>query len=326
MELFAIWLTESGFARLVGDRLGEELAEARREREDKAYVRAGEIVDVVEGWELYQGRAITAENVRAWLGQVESHVDQRMLFKLLQNMRFFRDVEVREMFSNAHNWIRSQLPVPVKRSKAQRRGDIVVCFLDGAGKSGAHYGGLYARANGIRAENVRQLKGGAISGPAVEPRREFGVVVVDDIVGTGDTLIGGLRELGESRHLGRIGVDVPLAVVVVCSTPKGERRVRAHLQEAMPNADLEVCERLGPTHCAFGENLGVWESEEEADAARTLAADLGLRVDRRRPLGYAGQGLLVTFSRNCPNNSLPILHGSGKGRNPWKPLFARTKA
>ena len=45
--------------------------------------------------------------------------------------------------------------------------------------------------------------------------------------------------------------------------------------------------------------------------------------DKRRPLGYRGQGLLLTFSRNCPNNSLPILYGTGKGTARWTPLFPR---
>ena len=46
--LFAIWLTETGFARLVSDQLGDELAEARRQREDAAYVQASEIVDLTQ--------------------------------------------------------------------------------------------------------------------------------------------------------------------------------------------------------------------------------------------------------------------------------------
>ena len=81
VELFASWLKEGGFSHLISDQLGDELAEARQQREDAAYVRADEIAQVTEQWGLYQGREIGAEQVRRWLSQVSENVSQRMLFK-----------------------------------------------------------------------------------------------------------------------------------------------------------------------------------------------------------------------------------------------------
>ncbi len=186
VDLFAVWLREGGFSRLVSDQLGEELAEAKLQQEDAAYVQAKEIVDVASEWDLYQGREITADQIRAWLEQVESNVEQRLLFKVLQNVRFFREREAREKFSEAHRWIRSKLPVPVKKSRAQRRDDIVVSHADGPGKSGAYYAALYANENEIVSGNVvAPSELGNVLG-SMRNGRQIGLVIVDDMIGTGN--------------------------------------------------------------------------------------------------------------------------------------------
>ena len=42
--------------------------------------------------------------------------------------------------------------------------------------------------------------------------------------------------------------------------------------------------------------------------------------------GYGEQGLLLTFPRNCPNNTLPILHGNRPGEKGWRAIFPRRKS
>ena len=126
-----------------------------------------------------------------------------------------------------------------------------------------------------------------------------------------------------SPRLG-VGIKIPLSIVVLCGTHEGESRVRSYLEDSMSNADLEICEVLDKNHFAFSKSVGFWESEEEKQIAKTLLRDLGVRVHKGIPLGYGNQGLLLTFPRNCPNNSLPILHGSGRGDNKWYPIFPRS--
>ena len=325
VALFGAWLEEGGFTKFGSNQLGEELATAKQRREDEAVVSAGEIVGVVERWGYYQGRETTAEDVRAWLDQVDLSVDKRFLFRLLENIRFFGDSEVGDMFRSAHEWMRSKLPVPVKRSRAQRRDDVLVTYVDGPAKSGAYYGEIYARVNEINKRNVveRSALGGRLSSAGDAPR---GVVVVDDFIGTGNTLTDNLETL--VNELGKVGVgtEMPLSVVAICGTTTGERKVRRYMTDRMPNGDLEVCEKLGERHYAFGEGRGFWGSEREQEEAKALVTQLGAKVQRRDPIGFQGQGLLVVFSRNCPNNSLPILHAASKGGRQWRPLFPRSKA
>ena len=325
VELFGSWLVEGGFTRLISDQLGDELAEARQEREDAAYVHAKEIVELVEKWDLYQGRQIASDEIRAWIEQVEPHVEQRILFKVLEHVRFVREPEVREMFAHAHGRIRSKLPVYVRRKRSDRRNDILVTYVDGAGKSGAYFAGIYANENRIISKNVIEPSMIEKSIGDLREEEEYGVVVVDDMIGTGDSLVENLTKLNDKFSDMGIGTKIPLALVVICGTKNGELKVTKFLEENIPNSDLEICELLDNRHFAFSDDRGFWESEEEKNTAKSLIRDLGSRVRRRSPLGYAQQGLLLTFPRNCPNNSLPILHSFGRGEYGWNPIFRRAK-
>ena len=326
VELFAVWLKEVGFPILISDKLGDELMSAQQVTEDAAYVRADEIVKVTSSWNLYQGRQITADDVRSWLQQVESNVEQRALFLLLENLRFYGDAEVRELFDAAHSRVRQKLPPFVRKSRVQRREDIVVSYAGGPGKSGAHYAALYANTAEIISHNIIPPDRVSEFISSLRDSKETCLVIVDDVIGTGHNLVGQLNELSEPFAEAKIGTNVLLVVVVLCATVEGENRVRKYIAERWPNADLEICESMGEDHFAFTDSLGFWDTDGQKSIAKSLVTNLGVRVQRRKPLGYGDQGLLLTFSRNCPNNSLPILHGSGKGHSPWTPLFRRTKS
>ena len=199
-------------------------------------------------------------------------------------------------------------------------------YGDGPGKSGAHYASIYAAVNEIAATTIVVPGEVASAVGSVEPGKQVGVVLVDDMLGTGNNMVERLSDLSAGLREAGIGTEIPLSVAVLCGTPKGEAAVRAFLEREMANADLDVCETIGEDSFAFPKGLGFWESVEEKNVAKTLARDLGVRVQKRSPLGYGEQGLLLTFSRNCPNNTLPILHGNGRGEKSWRAIFPRRKS
>ena len=323
IELFGRWLRDGGFAQLVDGHIGDELEQRRRLEEDAAYVRSEEVVDLVGRWPVYQGHKLTEDRVRAWIDQVESNVARRQLFKLLQNVRFVTDEHVHEAFHGAFANLVHRLPEFVLRKRTQRRRDVLVTYLGGAAKSGAHYASLFAKANRIMQGNVvspERLGRAFLDG---EQDRIAAVVIVDDMIGTGNAVTGDLNSWADNlRELG-IGSTVPLFVCVFSATVEGEAKVRRFLHRRFEDCDLEVCEMLDERNFAFADGLAFWDSESEKERARSLVIDLGAAIDKRRPLGFRDQGLLLTFSRNCPNNSLPILFGTGKGNARWTPLFPR---
>jgi len=326
VSLFGEWLREGGFSHLVSDKLGDELATAKQGREDKAYVHGQEILTLVDGWDTYRGNQITSDEVRAWIGQVESNIERRILFKILQNIRFFREPEIREKFKQAHRRIRTKLPDFVQRARSARRNDIFVTYGDSPGKSGNHYAGLYANENEIISGNTMAPAEIVSAVSAVAPGRQVGVVLIDDMLGTGNNMIDRLSSMSPNFMKVGIGTEIPFLVVVLCGTSQGETAVRDFLGQEMKNADLEVCERLGEDRFAFPKELGFWETDGEKNMAKTLVRNLGASIQKRNPLGYGEQGLLLTFPQNCPNNTLPILHGTGRGEKKWRPIFPRRKS
>ena len=325
IELFSSWLKQHGLAKLIDDPLADELESKRREIEAKAYVSSEEIVGLVDQWDVYGPRKVTEDRVRMWLGQVPSVIERRLLFKLLMHVRFVSYEQAQERFASVHSLIRKQLPVRVQRKRIQRRDDIYVSYVDGAGKSGAECARMYANVNEIVLTNVISPEEIHDRLRDVDGEAKAGLVVVDDFIGTGSTLESGLQKMQEIFQQADVGSRHPLLVVALCGTREGEKRVSEYIDRTMPEANLRVCEVLAPEHYAFHDESNIWESEVEMDSARTLVANLGERVQRSSPLGYKNHGLLLTFWRNCPNNSLPILHGRGKRSSPWEPLFQRIR-
>ena len=321
--LFGRWLRDGGFAQLVDGHIGDELEENRQREEDKAYVKSDEVVELANRWSLYQGNALTEDRIRAWIDQADSNVARRQLFKLLKNMRFVTEIRVQEAFQNAYDTIRRRLPVFVQRKRSQRRHDVLVTFFGSAAKSGAQYASQFAKANLIVQQNVVAPERLATGFRKNKDVGISAVIVIDDMIGTGSTLAGDLESHCRVLQELEIGSTVPLFLCVLCGTVQGEAKVRRYLEGNFDDSDLYVCETLEEHHFAFGEELGFWDSDLEKQQAKSMVMDLGARVDKRRPLGYRGQGLLLTFYRNCPNNSLPILFGSGRGEPRWTPLFPR---
>lgn len=106
---------------------------------------------------------------------------------------------------------------------------------------------------------------------------------------------------------------------------EGEDKVRSTLEKLDKSSDLIISETLQNKHFSFKTDSSIWLDNNEMYRAKDICQRLGTSIDKKRPLGYEGEGLLVVFSRNCPNNSLPILHSHGRAEQPWKPLFERIK-
>lgn len=327
VPLFERWLINQGFNYLIADQLGDELEEKKQKDEDDAYVTDAEIGDVLDAWPSYRGVQVTIHLVRDWLSQVESHINQRLLFKLLQNLRFFGEAEIRLKLKAAHERERAKFKVIIRKSKAQRRKDIWVTYVDGPGKSGAQFASYYAEENLISTTCIKEMTDLDISieRGKLDSEDVSNIVIIDDFIGTGSSLRSGLLEFYKKNGQGIKASKVNVLVVVVCATKTGEDEIRKNLVALDINSDLVVLESLSSRHFAFEEGAQIWANLGEMFAAKDLCQRLGVSIDKHRPLGFKDQGLLLVFSRNCPNNSLPIIHSSGKPRSIWRPLFERVK-
>ena len=327
LKLFERWLEDVGITKLISSTLSDELENELEEAEDLAFVKSLELEQVTKTWALYRGQCVTSENLRAWISQVKDFHEQRLLFKLSQHLKFVSIPQISELLKYAHIRVnRKILTTPIRETKIEKRRDLFLTYLDGPGKSGNQYARLYAKENGILLDCVQEPyklnrfledKDGSTERPSA-------IVLIDDIIGSGRTLSEGLTHfIAKYKNLFQEH-EIPLLVIVLYSTQEGEEVVTKILNTYKDiNATLDVCEYLGNEVYAFpSEGVGFWKDATERNIAKALCTKLGSGL-YKDPLGYASQGLLLTFPDTCPNNTLPIFHRAKSGEKNWNPLFAR---
>jgi len=324
LPIFRSWLVDVGTSQLVADALAEELASAALAMENAATVRSDEVVAVAHGWPTYRGRPISSDEIRRWYQQVESPIDQRILFKLLKRTKVYSETLVRERLRSAHAIIRSALPDFVIRKRNERRTDVVVTFIDGEGKSGARFAHDYAEENAIAADCVvSPLK---LRDRLLDPvKRPGALIIVDDIAATGQSVCDNLDKV--LTPLRDCLAPTKVRIITLVATDTAQAKILKHLSNwSEIDIDFRACEMLAPEVTAFPhDHLGVWASDDEAERARALCTDRGSQIYKSNPLGVGGLGLLLVFPTTVPNNTLPILHSHSRANNSpgWMPLFPR---
>lgn len=326
LPIFERWIREVGVSKLIASTLADDLEDALQKANDTAYVKASEIETLVKEWPLYRGREVTGESVRAWLDQVQSAQDQRLLFTILKHLRFVTTPQIGELLENAHDRIVIRgLPPRLRQYKNEKRRDIIVSYLDGPGKSGAAYARIYAKEVGLLMECV--VEPGKIE-KRVSSEKEpcQAVVVIDDLAGTGRSIAEALEQFEKEAGASLLKRGIPTFLIVLFATEDAEQSIQAvarRFTESGLRINIHVCQSLGVNDRAFPvENPGFWPDEQTRDRAKALCVRLGTGL-YKEPLGFGSKALLIAFPDTCPNNNLPIIFGSRSGPQKWSALLQR---
>jgi hypothetical protein len=323
VPLFEYWLTEYGLNKLITSTLGDELEESIRAAEDKAHVTAKEIQTLASRWPIYRAQKVDGEKIRAWLDQEPDILNQRLLFKMLENMRFLSPPEIEEYLKTAHaHVVRPVIGVQPITRRTDRRSDVLITFVDGVGKSGLQYARTYAKTNAVSTQRIIEPTAlGKRLASAREEELPKAIIIVDDVIGSGYTLSDGLARMLDNLAPQLIKLKIPFLVISLIGTEDGEKKVKATLEQYGVAYELYLCEILPLNYCAFPEDgYGFWDNDEQMHKAKSLCLQLGSKI-YKQPLGFKNQGLLLVLPETCPNNSLPILYSAKVGV--WTPLFPR---
>ena len=325
MDLFRMWLISGGYKDLTADTLGEELESARLSEEDSAQVTPNEVVALSKKWPVYNGIGVNETRIQAWLDQVETELDKRLLMTLLENTRLLSEHDINTRFREAYDTVKLELQSWFPENKMQVRQDLMVSYCDGEGKSGQAYASRFAKANKISTNCISgefKFRDKLLQLEENTNVTINGLIIVDDLIGSGDTLSKSVPEfLDENVDLIK-DRSMTVHIIVLLATTEGEAKLRKVLAK-YDFISLVICENLNDNNYAFtGQNL--WNSEEELYRAKELCMSLGVKVAPKTPLGYKNQGLLLVLPDRCPNNSLPILH-SNASDGTWNCLFERAK-
>jgi hypothetical protein len=316
IPFFARWLKEVGFREISTTFTDVATMETRRREEEASRVSAEEIVAICSRWPHYKGRRIGTEEVRAWLDQFGSNVDQRLMFTLVQHVRIYSEDELRSKLRDAHGIVSRGL-VERRAHRQMKRSDILVSYLDGPGKSGAHLARLYVDENGLYKENMIEL---ADLEAGLSRDNVQAIVFVDDFVGTGDSATNYLEKLWKEFGETLSANNRKMFFVSIAGFGAAVDRVARKVEQLQMQISIHVCDALGDDKHCFSHSSQLFACDNDRVAATDIAYRKGVALCKQAPMGYGDCQALVVFSHNCPNNTLPILWDKSQQ---WNPLFRR---
>ena len=324
VPLFKSWLTHKGVREILTTFSDLDAILERRKREEESYVKSDEIVNLVSRWGLYQGVRITEDQVRMWLAQFGDYFNQRLMFKILQGLKYYSDDEVRAKMKEAHGIVARGL-VRYKKYKQVKRGDILVSYLDGIGKSGGgRLAKLYADENEIYKGNVVEL--GKLTETLTEAIRKQddvqAVVFIDDFIATGESASKSIRKLIDDCGDVLKSPKLVFYILSITGFDNGVKNLEKTIFDLKLPVSVHICDPIDETYKCFDINSRMFPEEGERLQAMQLAKEFGYQIVKENSLGFGNCQSAIIFPDNCPNNNLPILWAESENP-PWTPLFKR---
>lgn len=316
-RFFEKWLVETGLSQISTRFLDEDAIEEMRLREEKLYVRDEEIVQLIDSWGTYMGVKKETGHVRKWLNQFNGVKEQRLMFKLLKNLRFYNQVQVREAVRTIHSRVKTHR---VQKEGERKRRDILLSAFGDVDKSDSSFARIYRQENDIFHKNITGRDKLASFFEKEDSDRIRALVFVDDIFGSGTQKSGALKRLNEELGTVLANRDIRVYITAICGFRDGLERIEGVTQKTEFDTEVYTVHELTEADKCFGEDTAFFESDSDRREAKQIARRYGGKLDKKQPLGYRGSELLVVFHENCPNNSLPIIWKETKD---WTPLFAR---
>ena len=193
----------------------------------------------------------------------------------------------------------------------------------GAAGSGSHLLYYFRNTNGLPAE-IFATSSDLLSRSQDRLEGLERIVLLDDLCATGKTADKYYNELVKpflTTHSNRD--DVGILYLTLFATARGLERARGHF-------DSHTAMYLDDTYRCFDDVSRYFDSDGRIGEHRTpcveaarILSKYGRQLYLQHPLGYENSQLLLGFSHNIPNNTLPIFWSNGSSSQRWFPLFRR---
>lgn len=315
VPLFCDWLIEKGFHELIIEHTDIDDHLRRKKKEEEAKIQSQEIVKLVDSWGCYLGKKITTDHLRAWLEQFGSPFEQRLIYNLLTQIKFYTQDLIRQKMKEAFGIVTRSFTRHIEPGKAKLK-QILVSYLDSPGKSGSSYAKLFADENNIYSKFVvsKSELATKIKDKSIEV-----LVFVDDIIGTGDSSIRYFKDL-ISQNIFYEKKNFKIFFISITGFQTGKEKLQHFLSEHSLDIRIHICDELDSSCKVFSDNSKFFPNQNNKQRVKDLCYKFGTELVRDAPLGYGDSQSWVVFENSCPNNNLPILW---EERVNWSPLFKR---
>lgn len=324
VPVFERWLPKHGPREIVLGTGDDDTLISRQRAIEALRPSHKELSDIAGRWKSYRGEDVRAEQIAEWLKQFGGPSEQRAVLPILNSLRFYTRASIDTHLGDLHQYVLRELARDgyqyTLQGRQRARRDLLVCALEGGGSGSSQLVKPYREENKIQRDCA--LDPGQV--PAVLAHRAGeirAVVILEDLIATGGTARGRLRELyAEWTAEEPWPEKVDVFLLTISGFEKGVNRVKQAAAELKWPLVIRVADPLGEEQRCFGERSAFFEIESDRERAKAICAEVGSRLSPRDPLGFGDSQAAICFEYRCPNNSLPVFWKAGEN---WAPLFAR---
>lgn len=325
------WLVEIGGNELISSFTNEEAVQIYMDDEKKNYVSDKEIQKFLEnkGLSAYRSRPIEISHIRSWLNQFDDNQERRLMFNILSKINYYDGFKIREKIKLIHKRISRDLPhivltVDEISKRDRQRKDIIVSGFDKLGKSTPLYARIYRQENDVISKNIvfpNKLKS-LISSSS---QKISSIVFVDDIIGSGETIIKEMNNL--NKDIGSVlkEKNIKVYITAIVGFEKGVENIKKSLKDIDFNFEVYCPDGIAENETCNADNSILYsdsiEKERTIEVIKKYHQRLCLNSEYFTPFGYKNEGLLVAFYEACPNNTLPLIWKTEEGK--WNALLNR---
>ena len=187
--------------------------------------------ELSSNWGPYShGQRIDGERILRYLEQFGDPRDQRLVFQILRGIHFIGFTDESRMLSEFYRYLGTQMK---KRYGDWSRNRIRVSYVGPPGKSSAAMARLFVKENGLL-----RGEGGVVSPAGLKAAGSRGVkdvVLIDDFVGSGDSLVEYINEF--SRF---VSDDQYVYLFIVAGMIRGVEAVTRGAEQALGRDRVSV--------------------------------------------------------------------------------------
>lgn len=262
---------------------------------------------------------VSYEDIVVWLNNFEEE-EQANALRLLGYMNFFTSDRIYASLKNSLEQIVTDIPhgkIKIVAVRAMKK--------DAEGIHGGHSGHMISYYARKVAEVVNKKRISVINEKCLEELRsshrdaQYTIVFIDDIFGSGDTLLDFYNYISRPRRLPKAWRVVALSVVYMPQAVGKLKRVRIKLYG---EPVISIFKAIRDAGMADSYNEPIYKNLAIKYGRKLYQAKAG----EIKTLGYKNAQALVAFEYGVPNNTIPIIwasaNESGTGYD-WHPVFPR---
>ena len=253
---------------------------------------------------------VSVDQAVQWVLQFDRD-DYGLAIRILEHIAVLSQANIRSAFAVAQAKLER---VAAEKDAPIRPGNTLYAGVGHAAKSGALMAYHYRLAASVSANNFFVHE----EGDDIDFAKVENIVLLDDVIGTGDTVVEDVTEIAPAVH--SLLKTRNLFVLTVAGYDKGVAHVvektGASVIAALEYASSDTVTDLDAT---FYAGLPMAERARTLDRIKRYCR-ICTEADPRFALGYGNIGGLLVFDHNTPNTTLPLIWARGNG---WRPLFPR---